>query len=606
MKNKKLLSPYLPLAAAAAALLGMGASSCSTRRATVSVEPRVAVVSPDSLNRAVVDVRLRVPRSVLSRRSRLLLLPQLSDSTGPLWQYDPVAVDGTVYAKKLRRSAALDGTSDPYTGRVETARRDGADYVLHYTDTLVLPRGEHHGARLTGHLTVDGCGTCEGEGSVLMAIVNDPVSLIEEKKELRLNWIEPEFVVRPKVREGRGVARLQFVINRYDIRPSMGRNRAELDSMLATLRPIVDDTLAELTSVSIYGLASADGPLSFNTPLARNRARSAAAWLQEQLHLTPRQRAAFAIDSRPEGWEPVVSAMAAAGDADSAAVRDILTRYADANDDVQERHIRRLPCWRRIADRYLQKDRNVEYVYAYRIRSFTTDAELLAMYDKRPDAFNEEELLRVSTLKTDPAEKEQVYRTILHYFPQSAVAANNLAVLLLRRDAADEAERVLASMESHTPEALNTLAATYIYKDNYERAVELLTAAADTLPQARYNLGLVRAKQRRLAEAWELLRPYDADLNTAIVALSTGRTDEAAAVMSRRTDESPRDEYVRALVAARRKRADELFTHLGRAAADAALARRARIETDFAPYRADGRWTALFPEEKNETTTHND
>lgn len=605
MNNKKLLSAYLPLAAAAA-LLGAGASSCASRRATVGVEPAVAVVSPDSLNRAVVDVRLRVPRSVLSRRSRLLLLPQLSDSTGPLWQYDPVAVDGTVYAKKLRRRAALEGASDPYTGRVETATRDGADYLLHYTDTLVLPRGEHHGARLTGHLTVDGCGTCEGEGSVLMAVVNDPVSLIEEKKELRLNWIEPEFVIRPKVREGRGVARLQFVINRYDIRPEMGRNRAELDTMLATLRPIVDDTLAELTSVSIYGMASADGSLAFNTPLARNRARSAARWLQEQLGLTPRQRSVFAIDSRPEGWEPVVKAMTAAGDADSAAVRDVLTRYADANDDVQERHIRRLPCWRRIAERYLQKDRNVEYVYTYRIRSFTTDAELLALYETRPDAFNEEELLRVSTLKTGPAEKEQVYRTILHYFPQSAVAANNLAVLMLRRGAADEAEQVLAAMENYTPEALNTLAATYIYRDDYERAVELLAAAADTLPQARYNLGLVRAKQRRLAEAWELLRPYDADLNTAIVALSTGRTAEAAAVMNRRTESAPRDEYVRALVAARRERADELFAHLGHAAADAALARRARIETDFMPYRADARWTALFPEDKNETTTRND
>ena len=85
----------------------------------------------------------------------------------------------------------------------------------------------------------------------------------------------------------------------------------------------------------------------------------------------------------------------------------------------------------------------VEYVYTYTLKSFTTDAELLDMYGKRPDAFNEEELLRVSTLKKTPEEKKEVYRTILHYFPQSQVAANNLAVLLLREDKADEAEAVL-------------------------------------------------------------------------------------------------------------------------------------------------------------------
>lgn len=104
----------------------------------------------------------------------------------------------------------------------------------------------------------------------------------------------------------------------------------------------------------------------------------------------------------------------------------------------------------------MQKDRKVEYVYTYTLKSFTTDAELLDMYGKRPDAFNEEELLRVSTLKKTPEEKKEVYRTILHYFPQSQVAANNLAVLLLREDKANEAEAVLNGLKEYSPEVLNT------------------------------------------------------------------------------------------------------------------------------------------------------
>ena len=35
--------------------------------------------------------------------------------------------------------------------------------------------------------------------------------------------------------------------------------------MVAKLQPVLDDSLATLTSLSIFGMASADGPLSFNT-----------------------------------------------------------------------------------------------------------------------------------------------------------------------------------------------------------------------------------------------------------------------------------------------------------------------------------------------------
>ena len=119
------------------------------------------------------------------------------------------------------------------------------------------------------------------------------------------------------------------------------------------------------------------------------------------------------------------------------------------------------------------------------------------MYDRRPDAFNEEELLRVTTLKQNPHDKMEVYRTILHYFPQSYVAANNLAVLLLREGRVEEAEAVLDSLEKFTPEMINTKAAVYIYRHDYKRAIELLEANK-TLSESRYNLGLLMANIRQL------------------------------------------------------------------------------------------------------------
>ena len=134
--------------------------------------------------------------------------------------------------------------------------------------------------------------------------------------------------------------------------------------------------------------------------------------------------------------------MTAAGNPDSIKVKQILQRYAGQNDDVAERYIRRLSCWPTIRENYLQKDRKVDYTYAWRIRSFSTDAELVQMYQTRPDAFNEAELLRVAQLAADEESQMLVYRYTLSRFPTSEVAANNLAILLERRGEYEEARRI--------------------------------------------------------------------------------------------------------------------------------------------------------------------
>ena len=578
-----------------AAAIAASLSACRTAggEGGVGVTPRVPVLVPDSAGRIDMRLDISVPPRYLSRRSRLIVLPQLWEGSLVLCEYDPIALDAPVYSKKMRRLEALYG----YEDSLAAVRRDvGATrggLVVPYNNKVELPEGPQAGRRIYGVVTTDGCGECSAVDTVLLAAVDDPAELVKRKYDIK--WIEPEFEIKPKIREGRGTARMQFIINRYDIRPELGNNRAELDTMLARLSPVVADTLAELTSVSIYGLASADGPLAFNTTLARNRANAARQWLWGRLGLTPAQRRVFATDSRPEGWEPVVQAMAAAGNADSAEVRAILDKYAGQSDDVAERYIRRLECWPVIRDNFLQKDRKVEYVYTYKIKNFTSDEELLRMYALRPDAFSEAELLRVSTLKDTPEGKKDVYATALRYFPQSETAANNLAVLLLREGRAADAEGVIESVGTVSRDMAVTLAAAYVYQDKYEQAVELLSQVAADDPEGRYNLGIVRACQHRYAEAYELLRPYD-DVAAAIVALSLNRNAEAYAITERAAakDPSPLAAYVKAQAAARMGRADDVFAGLKAAAADPWLAGRALDDYDFEPYHADPRWEETF------------
>lgn len=451
--------------------------------------------------------------------------------------YCPVAVfDAPVYARKRQREEVLSGRVDTLADRAVVVRFRRA-FSVPYEATVPVPES-FTGGRIVAVVTANGCGESRTLARPDMALIANLPTLIDPQRDLLLNWIEPEFVIRPKVVQGRGEARLQFAINRYDINLALGDNRREMDAMLGTLQRIVSDSLMTLNSLAIYGMASADG-------------------------------------------HP-----------DTAEVAAILDRYGAENDDAAEYRIRRLACWPDIRAKYLQKDRKVEYEYTYTIRSFTTDEELLAMYATRPDAFNEEELLRVATLRHTPQEKQEAYRTVLRYFPQSQVAASNLAVLLLREGRLDEAEAVLDRFEDLSPEMLNTKAAIRIVRNDYAGAVELLEAAGE-LPEARYNLGLLMARTGELDRACELLRGRD-DANAAIVALSVGRTAEAAAKMTACGDRSPRAEYVRALIAARQGDVEALMAHLAGAVVEESLRQRAAVEADFVPYASRADFKALI------------
>lgn len=568
--------------------------SLQTVRKDYSRSPPQQTLTPDSCNVVQLDVRFQIPPRYFSQRSRLVILPQLiaGDTIADLLQ--PIVLDAPIYSKKKQRLEKLEDYSDPYAGCIIDVRRTSRSLEYHYRTPVCIPDWASD-AHITGIVTSDGCGRCSSIDTISIASICDPITLIDVKKSLDITWMEPEFVIRPKYMEGKGIANLEFVINSKDINLELGNNRRELEGMVQTLSPILEDTLATLVSIDINGVASADGPLSINIPLSRSRAEAAKKWLVNRMDITPEIQDRITIGSRPEGWLPVLEAMNADRHPCTTAVGVILEEYADCNDDVQEQHIRRLPCWKEIRSRYLLKDRKVEYLYSYTIKSFTSDEELIYMYGKRPDAFNEEELIRVAALAGTDEEKEAVYSTIIEYFPQSQIAANNLAVLHIRKGDEEQARYILSCLASHSDETLNTLAASYVYSNDYERAVELLQEI--DMPTARYNLGLMKARMRKLEEAYMLLREFG-DVNSAISALSVNRNKEAEQILEALEDNSPTAEYARALAAARLNKSTDFHKHIASACTDTALRLRAAVEPDFQQYHYDEAFQALINDTK--------
>ena len=173
--------------------------------------------------------------------------------------YCPVAVfDAPVYARKRQREEVLSGRVDTLADRAVVVRSRRA-FSVPYEATVPVPES-FTGGRIVAVVTANGCGESRTLARPDMALIANLPTLIDPQRDLLLNWIEPEFVIRPKVVQGRGEARLQFAINRYDINLALGDNRREMDAMLGTLQRIVSDSLMTLNSLAIYGMASADGP----------------------------------------------------------------------------------------------------------------------------------------------------------------------------------------------------------------------------------------------------------------------------------------------------------------------------------------------------------
>lgn len=568
------------------------ASGCATTKLGkngITLNQVQETLVPDSLNQVNVDVSFNIPRNYISKRSRLFISPQIISNGAVREELVPIVLDASIYSKKGSRAKDLAAYQDPFAHLAKKVDVT-CDLTIPFKQKIVVPEGGD--CYIQAVISADGCGSCTGLQTILMADVTDPVTLIKDvKEEFKLSWLEPEFVIIPKHREGKGIAKLYFDINSSQINLEKRNNRSEMERMLTTLSNVTTDSLASLNSVSIIGLASADGSLPFNTRLSYSRANSAKEWLFGKLNTNMQMRKVFTVSSRPEGWLPVYELMVANKDADSLLVKNILEKYSAYDDDVQERYVRRLPIWNKIKEQYLNDTRIVEYVYTYTIKSFTTDEELVEMYQKRPDAFNEAELLRLASISKSVDEKKGVYSTLVKYFPQSSVAANNLAYLMLESGDAAKAKAIVEEQKNYTPELINTLAATYVYQNDYEKAIELLKSV--DLPQARYNLGLIQAKRRKYQEAYELLKPF-ADVNTTIIALCLEKTDEAKQIADSIKSDEPTIEYVRAIIAARMDNENAFFNHIAKACQNVELLNRAIVDAEFSKYRGDERFLKLL------------
>lgn len=462
------------------------AGGCASEKKAITSSPAPISVQAQRNSTVTVDVDFNIPPHYLSTRSRLFITPAYMVDDEIVKEYSPIVLDGPIFDKKTLRNTVLHGYIDPYALEARHIQNPSKAFSINYSETLPIPAGIKEG-RIVAVTSSDGCGQCTGLDTIDVALIDFPRF---ELPMARKSYLNPEFKVREKIHQGNGEARLQFIVDKWDIVPDLADNKAELLKIVETLSPILSDSLATVTSLNIFGSASAEASYKHNIMLATNRANSARNWIVKNLNLPSAVSGMIKTGARPEGWEPVVQAMIAAGDPDSTKVRELMVKYPGPTDDAAEKYIRRLACWPRIRANYLAKDRKVIYDYTWTVKNFTDDAEMIRIYKTRPDALSEDEFLRVASLAVNDDDRLLVYRDLLEYYPESITAINNMAAIYLEKEHPEKAISLLKDLKTDSPEVLNNLAIAYAAMEDEEKAIGILSGLSTD--DAKYNLELLQ------------------------------------------------------------------------------------------------------------------
>ena len=406
--------------------------------------------------------------------------------------YTPMIVNGTDTAKM--QSAEVMGrkryifyqrnnksaTENPY---FVVKRNNGKAQTEHYTNSVEY---KDWMASKNAQIIVSE-GTCGCSQSPVGETAYNPVAptdLLSPEWDYQYAYITPE-PEEVKAREIEGSARINFLINRYDIRPELANNTNELAKIRETIDVVKRDSDFTITGITLHGYASPDGKWVNNEKLAANRTKALVTYLEN--YNKDLSKKLFTSKSTAEDWEGVYEYVNANRDNLPEGFAEIVesSKDPDAKDEALAKKYGKF---------YLDVIKNglyptlrrTDYKVAYTIRSFSLE-EARRIINERPQNLSLNEMYLVAnSYEKGSAEFCHVFDVAVRMFPESELANTNAACAALQRGDLEGAEEFLdhAGNGAEAENARGVLAARQGNNDEAKTHFE----AAGSLDAAKANL----------------------------------------------------------------------------------------------------------------------
>lgn len=362
-----------------------------------------------------------------------------------------------------------DGIDPLYIDNCETVRREKDEpQRVSYTD-LIDRAPWHKGAEVWLECDLCGCGdTLKSEQVLLGRLKSDPVFYFADSVPAPTK----------KVRNLHGTAFINFVVNRWEMKPDYMDNRRELRKITDTLDVMTADPNIFVKLIKIHGWASPESPYEHNRMLATNRAQSLTDYVRHAYNLPA---SVFAKpEATPENWIGLREAVEQLS-------LDVLPHRAEILDLIDDDTIEPDPKEWRIKAKYPQEYqyllknvyphlRRSDYEITFEYKEFTLD-EAKEIYKTKPYQLSVRELWDVAnTFEPGSDEYNRVIQTAVNLYPENTEVAVNLANIALQQNDLLKAETLL-ERAGDSAAADNARAVLYMKQGRWTDAEAALSRA---------------------------------------------------------------------------------------------------------------------------------
>ncbi len=317
------------------------------------------------------------------------------------------------------------------------------------------------------------CGMESGRTNSYVLTALDYAPAKKAEFEPMFAFVTPKANVR-KTRTASGSAYIDYPVNKTAIDPTYRRNPEELAKIRSMIDAIKNDRDARITSVSIAGYASPEGPYAANAKLAAGRAESLAEYVRG---LYAFDKSVMSTTSTPENWAGLreyVESHSSMADA-----KGILTiiDMTQLEPDAREWKLKKTYPTEYA---YLLKEvypglRKSDYSVDYELRVYTDIDEIKQIMATAPQKLDLNEIYAVAnTLEPGSDAYREALELAVRMYPEDETANLNMSSIALERN---ELQR----------------AATYLSK-------------AGNTAQATYGRGILAIKQGDMAKGKALIK----------------------------------------------------------------------------------------------------
>ena len=367
---------------------------------------------------------------------------------------------------------------------------------------------------------------------------------------------------------------IKYLVNSADVRNSELQGKS-VKEFLAFLEEASKDEHATVTSTEIVAYASPEGSESLNNNLSGDRSASAnKAWKQVTKGIDTVDPT---VRSVGEDWEGFQQLVQESNLEDKHLILRVLSMYSDPA--VRENEIRNMSqVFTALKGEVLPELRRARLIANVQKKNYSNE-ELVALLSNNESVLDEEALLRVASVVKDEAQKEDIYQKAIERFGSDR-ALYNLAVLYLSQGKDAKAEAGLNEVKSSDADVLNAQGVLALHKDDLKTAEDCFRKSGT--PEAKSNLGIVLILTGQYEEAAQVLeKPLGCCHNSVLACILTDQLDKG---LKTAHCGDPKVWYLKAIIAARQGKADDVKKNLEKAFRKPELKERAARDIEFAGY----------------------